>query len=73
MIPATTNFNQRLEDVIGKIEFTEEGIKQVHSLIEAGVIPTFAVGFTGTPNEDGVYTDVTLMEVSMLTEPQGEE
>lgn len=66
-VPITTNFSNDLNDLIGKAEFTEEGIQEIHSLIEAGVIPTFAVGFVGEPDENGVYHNVELKEVSMLT------
>lgn len=70
-VPITTDFNST--DLIGSAKFTEEGIKKLYQLIEAGTVPMFGIGFVGEPDENGVYHNAELMEVSMLTMSQGKE
>lgn len=67
-IPITVDFDQT-GDILGGADFTPEGIKKIHEMIEAGFIPQFGVGFVGEPDENGVYHNVELKEVSMLTHP----
>ena len=72
-IPVTNNFSNDLNGVLGQMQLSEDAYKMINELIEAGVIPTFAVGFVGKPDENGVYTEVELKEVSMITEPHDDE
>ena len=65
-VPITTNFDKHTDSGLGTATFTEDGIKAIREMIEMGSIPSFAVGFIGEPDENGVYHNAELIEISMV-------
>lgn len=66
-VPITTNFDKHASSWLGTATFTKDGIKAIRGMIEMGLIPHFAVGFIGEPDENGVYHNAKLIEISMVS------
>lgn len=60
-LPVTKFFDDN--KLIGRIEIANEAYEQFKQNPEKF---TFGIGFIGKPQEDGTYTEVELIEVSMI-------
>lgn len=60
----TQGWSERLEDVVGWLNLSEEAIKLIETAPENF---TFGISFIGTPDENGVYHDAELVGVSLIT------
>lgn len=63
ILPVTKSFSRGIDDLIGKLELSDGAYRL---LIEHPEAFHFEIGFIGTPNDDGVYEQVQLLEVSMV-------
>lgn len=65
-VPITYEFNGKLSDLLGYAELSPDALRKIKAIIKAGMLPEFAIAFKGTPDENGVYHDAELVEISMI-------
>lgn len=63
-LPVTRFFDQSVDSLLGELKLTDEAVELIK---KAPHMYEFAVGFIGTPNDDGTYDNVELVEVSLIT------